>query len=356
MAKNVVIIGGGPAGIEAARNLARLGHTPILLEKSDRLGGHLARWDRLFPEGTSAASVLEAMLKDMEGVKYFTDTDITSINPLAGRYQVRLTNGISITADALLVTTGFELFDASLKQEYGYGIYDRVITNADLETYFQTRDDWRIQDPKVIGFVHCVGSRDEKVCNRQCSKVCCATAVKQAREIKQLFPEATVYCFYMDLRMFGRGYEDMYLNAQLDGVRFVRGRVSEVSENKDGRLFVKAEDTLMSKPLRLNMDLLVLMSGIVAPSENKEFARMLKIQLGQDGFFNPQNPIVAPTLSSRQGLFFAGTCTGPKTLPETLTEARAAAMQINEYLTEEKSGRLRFQTLKELRDSVKRDR
>lgn len=356
MSKNVIIIGGGPAGIEASRALARQGHTPILLEKTGHLGGHLALWDRLFPDGIAASEVLSAMLGDMEGVKYFTETDIISINRLAGRYQVRLTNGISITADALLVTTGFELFDACLKQEYGYGIYDRVITNADLESYFQTRDDWRIQDPKVIGFVHCVGSRDEKVCNRQCSKVCCATAVKQAMEIHQLFPEATVYCFYMDLRMFGRGYEDMYLNAQLDGVRFVRGRVSEVSEDQDGRLFVKAEDTLLGRPLRLTMDLLVLMSGIVAPAQNKDFARMLKVQLGQDGFFNPQNQIVDPTLSSRQGLFFAGTCTGPKTLPETLTEARAAAMQINDYLTEEKSDRLRFQTLKELRDSVRRDR
>ena len=356
MAKNVIIIGGGPAGIEAARTLARSGHTPILLEKTSRLGGHLARWDRLFPDGQSAAALLESMLSDMDGVKYFTETDIIAINRLAGRYQVRLTNGISITADALLLTTGFDLFDASRKQEYGYGIYDRVITNADLEAYFSTRDDWRVQDPKVIGFVHCVGSRDEKVCNRQCSKVCCATAVKQATEIRQLFPEATVYCFYMDLRMFGRSYEDMYLNAQLDGVRFVRGRVSEVSEDGSGRLFVKAEDTLLGKPLRLTMDLLVLMSGIVAPEANKDFARMLKVQLGQDGFFMPQNQILDPCLSSRQGLFFAGTCTGPKTLPETLTEARSAAMRINDYLTEEKSGRLRLQTLKELRDSVKRDR
>ena len=120
-----------------------------------------------------------------------------------------------------------------------------------------------VDNPRRIGFVHCVGSRDEKVGNRYCSKVCCATAVKQACEIKQQFPDAVVYCFYMDLRMFGRGYEDMYLEAQKKyGVIFVRGRVSEVSEDKDGHLFVKAEDTLSGKPLRVTLDLLVLMAGM----------------------------------------------------------------------------------------------
>jgi len=354
MSKNVIIIGGGPAGIEAARTIAKFGHTPILIEKSDRLGGHLARWDRLFPQGLPAADLLDELTRDLEGIKYFTDAEVSSINNIAGDYQVFLTNGITVTAQALLLTTGFQLFDATIKQEYGYGIYDRVITNADLEAYFRTRDDWRVKDPKVIGFVHCVGSRDEKVCNRQCSKVCCATAVKQATEIKQLFPDATVYCFYMDLRMFGRGYEDMYYNAQLAGVRFVRGRVSEVSEQQDGRLFVKAEDTLMSKPLRVTMDLLVLMSGIVAPAQNRDIARMLKIQLGSDGFYTAKNPMNDPCVATRKGLFFAGTCTGPKTLPETLSEARDAALMISEYLSEEKSDRLRLRPFKELRDSSKR--
>ncbi len=333
MNKNVIIIGGGPAGMEAARQIKKLGYTPILIEKEDKLGGHLAQWDRLFPDGISAQGVLKEMLDDLSGINHFTGTKVTSINRLADLYQVKLSNGISAQANALLITTGFNLFDAARKEEYGYGIYDHVITNADLEKYFQTKDDWRIKDPKVIGFVHCVGSRDEKVCNRQCSKVCCATAVKQSMEIKQLFPDATVYCFYMDLRMFGRKYEDMYFNAQKNyGVRFVRGRVSEVSEDKEGRLFVKAEDTLLSKPVRISMDLLVLMSGVVSDPINKDFAQMLKLQLGEDGFFMPHNNIVNPNASTKPGLFFAGACTGPKTLPETLSEARAAALQIHQYL------------------------
>ena len=179
-----------------------------------------------------------------------------------------------------------------------------------------------------------MGSRDEKACNRQCSKVCCATAVKQASEIKELFPDATVYCFYMDLRMFGRSYEDMYLNAQKKyGVRFIRGRVSEVSEDIDGKLFVKAEDTLLGKPMKMKMDLLVLMTGILPGESTRQLSEMLDIETGEDGFFLPKDTILEPCRTKESGLFIAGTCTGPKTLPETLSEARATAIQVHNYLS-----------------------
>jgi len=332
MKENVVIIGGGPSGIEAARRIRNFGYTPILIEKELRLGGHLAQWDRLFPEGVYAKEVLQTLLSDMDGIKWFTDVQILTINRLKDTYVIKLTNGISVQSKAVLITTGFQLFQAEKKEEYGYGIYNHVITTADLERYFQNRKDSRIDDPKVIGFVHCVGSRDEKAGNRQCSKVCCATAVKQACEIKQLYPDATVYCFYMDLRMFGRRYEDMYLEAQQKyGIRFIRGRVSEVSENHEGRLVVKAEDTLFGRPLRLSMDLLVLMSGIVSSHQSQELAKMIKLPVGEDGFFLPQNTILEPCKSQKQGIFFAGACTGPKTIPESLSEARAAAVAINDY-------------------------
>ena len=333
MSQNVVVIGGGPAGIEASRRLRDLGYTPILIEKEPVLGGHLARWDRLFPDGIEAASILRPMLEDLDGVKYFTDTEISSINRLKDTWVVMLSNGLSAQVRAILLTTGFDLFKAEKKEEYGYGIYDRVITNADLETWFKSGAAPQYDDVNVIGFVHCVGSRDEKAGNRQCSKVCCVTAVKQACEIKERFPDATVYCFYMDLRMFGRKYEDLYLKAQKDfGIRFVRGRVSEVSEDLDGHLFVKAEDTLFGKPLKIKMDLLVLMAGMVPSAGTQQLARMVNVLPGEDGFFSPQSLIGNPCTASREGIFYAGTATGPKTIPETLSEANAAALAIDRYL------------------------
>ncbi len=335
MNKNVVIIGGGPSGLEAAKYLNRDGYTTFIVEKEVYLGGHLAKWDRLFPEGVSASNILTEMIDSIGDTKWFVNSTITSINRLDKSFNLILSNGVSIIADALLITTGFSLFQAERKEEYGYGIYERVITSADLEAYFSGNYDLPIDDnPKTIGFVHCVGSRDEKVGNRHCSKVCCATAVKEACEMKELFPGASVYCFYMDLRMFGRNFEDMYLSAQKDyGVRFVRGRVSEVSENKEGKLVVKAEDTLSGKPLKVTMDLLVLMTGMVNNPDTNEIAKALSLPIAEDGFLQCKDAIKGVHTSSKKGVFYAGACTGPKTLPESLAEARAAALEIDHYLS-----------------------
>lgn len=334
MNNNVIIIGGGPCGLEASAQLHKMGYNVILIEKDDHLGGHLARWDRLFPEGVPAKEVLDKLTANINGVKYFLKTEVKSINLLDREYNVILSNGITILAQAVLMASGFDLFPAQKKEEYGYGIYDHVITNADLENWFKTGNDSRIkQNPQRIGFVHCVGSRDEKAGNRYCSKVCCATAVKQACEVKEAFPEAQVYCFYMDLRMFGRGYEDLYLKAQKDcGVRFIRGRVSEVAEDLNKQLVVKAEDTLSGKPIKVTLDLLVLMSGMTNCTAGQRVAEMIGLKKDEDGFFSCKDSILSLQESDKAGVFYAGACTGPKTLPDTLHEARAAALAIHNYI------------------------
>lgn len=335
--KNIVVIGGGPSGLEASANLHKMGYNVILVEKAPALGGHLAKWDRLFPQGIPAKDVLEGMISNINGVKYFLNANVQSINALGKSYNVILDNGITVLADAVLFATGFDLFKAEKKEEYGYGIYERVITNADLENWFRTKEDSRVaNNPKRIGFVHCVGSRDEKAGNRYCSKVCCATAVKQACEIKQEFPDAEVFCFYMDLRMFGRGYEDLYLSAQKEyGVRFIRGRVSEVAENINKELVVKAEDTLSGKPIKVTLDLLVLMAGMQNCSAGAKVAGQIGVAgMETDGFFETKDTIYSLQQSNKPGVFFAGACTGPKTLPDSLHEARAAALAIHNYLQE----------------------
>lgn len=334
MNNNVIIIGGGPCGLEASAQLHKMGYNVILIEKDDHLGGHLARWDRLFPEGVPAKEVLDKLTANINGVKYFLKTEVKSINLLDREYNVILSNGITILAQAVLMASGFDLFPAQKKEEYGYGIYDHVITNADLENWFKTGNDSRIkQNPQRIGFVHCVGSRDEKAGNRYCSKVCCATAVKQACEVKEAFPEAQVYCFYMDLRMFGRGYEDLYLKAQKNcGVRFIRGRVSEVAEDLNKQLVVKAEDTLSGKPIKVTLDLLVLMSGMTNCTAGQRVAEMIGLKKDEDGFFSCKDSILSLQESDKAGVFYAGACTGPKTLPDTLHEARAAALAIHNYI------------------------
>ena len=295
MKETILVVGGGIAGMETAVQLKALGLTPVIVEKNSSLGGHVAQWNRLFPDMTPASKVLEPYKDALKEVDIYTDTEIASINSLQKEYAAVLSNGKTLRCKAVVFATGFKLFEAEKKEEYGYGIYDRVITNRDLERWFDTRSDERVPaKPAAIGFVHCVGSRDVKAGNSQCSKVCCITAIKQAIEMKELFPDI------------------------------------------DGRVQVKAEDTLSGKPVKVKLDLLVLMSGIVCDRANNELARSVSLPLDEDGFFRSLDNIAGVTCTDRKGLFLAGTCTGPKTVPETLAEARSAALQVYQYLKAKK--------------------
>ncbi len=335
MKEIVVIIGGGIAGLEAASQLLKLGYSPIIIEKSDRIGGHVARWNRLFPDLTPAQDLIKELIASSKDANTFLNTEISFINRLKDSYNIMLSNGISIISKYILFTTGFKLFEAQKKEEYGYGVYNQVITNADLENWFNTNKDDRINGKEIrsIGFVHCVGSRDEKARNTQCSKVCCITAIKQAIEMKEKFPEAEIYCFYMDLRLFGKKFEDFYIKAQRDhGIHFIRGRVSEVSENINGKVIAKAEDTLVGKPLKVTLDLLVLMSGMVCNPESSKSAGMLALPIDSDGFLQSSDNVLHITSSPKNGVYYAGACTGPKTVPETLAEARSAVLEIHSHI------------------------
>ena len=330
----IAVIGAGIAGLEAARQLTALGYKPVLIEKAPVVGGHVAEWNRLFPDMSPASDLVQSLEAWTRGIKTLVNTEISSMGRLKDGFSLILSNGETLLCDAVLFATGFHLFDASKKEEYGYGIYDRVITNRDLEAWFNTRHDPRVDKPKAVGFVHCVGSRDVKAGNAQCSKVCCITAIKEAIEIKEEFPDAEVYCFYMDLRLFGKKYEDFYIKAQRDyGIHFIRGRVSEVGEAIDGRVVVKAENTLSGRPVKVTLDLLVLMAGIVCNPDAQHYARELGVAVDADGFLKSRDNVAAITESSRPGVFFAGACTSPKTVPETIAEARSAALAIHQYFS-----------------------
>jgi heterodisulfide reductase subunit A len=336
MSKQIAVIGAGTAGLEAASALASMGFSVTLVEKSDSPGGHVQQWHQLFPNGRAGLEIVDALMKKVSAsVQFHYNKEVSSIQPFSGKFIISASDGWVINADAVLITTGFDLFDARKKEEYGYGIYDHVITSDELENLFRTPDGVREllgKSPDRVGFVHCVGSRDEKAGNLYCSKVCCVTAVKQAIEIKELFPLAEVYCFYMDLRMFGRHYEELYKEAQEKyNIQFIRGRLSEASENKQKGVVLKVEDTLLGKPLKITVDILVLMSGMVPSSQTGRLRDSLGLYKDDDGFLKPVDLHLMSNVSEIPGIFVAGACTGPKTLTDTLTDARSAALAVMEY-------------------------
>jgi heterodisulfide reductase subunit A2 len=337
MDKHVVVIGGGVAGLEAAGQLASAGIGVSLIEKESLTGGHLNDWYRLFPDRRDSSEV-KAYFDELishGGISVQTNTTIEDFHHHKDHFDITTSDGKSLKADAIIVSTGFDLFKSSRKEEYGYGIYDNVITSADLETLFRKNAirTHNGEEPKRIGIVHCVGSRDEKIGNLYCSKLCCITAVKQAIEIREHLPGCQVFCFYMDMRMGGAYYEELYREAQEKWeVNFVRGKVSEAGENIDGKIVVKVEDTLAGRPLKMEVDILVLMAGMEISEGGRSIAEKTGLLRGENRFFSPADNHYGNNRSNIEGIFYAGTCTAPMNITETISHARAAVTEVVNYL------------------------
>ncbi|MGE4567720.1 MAG: FAD-dependent oxidoreductase [Bacteroidales bacterium] len=333
--KKIIIIGGGIAGMEAARCLNEMGFETVLIEKETTLGGHVAKWHHLFPTLQPAEEIVRLLRAATRDSSVILGKQVEALTREGNFFKAQLSDGRIIPGNAVLMTTGFSLFNAQRKEEYGYGIYNNVITSADLETLLHSGQPLLTPSGKVpdkVAFIHCVGSRDDKVGNRYCSRVCCVTAVKQAIEIREKIPACQPYCFYMDLRMFGLEYEQLYLDAQAKyGVTFIRGRLSEAAEDIEGNLVIKAEDTLMGRPLKMTVDLLVLMVGMEA-NRHDELFKSMPLLTGKERFIQPLNGFSMNNYTEQEGLFVAGTCSGPKNIPETLADVRSGCLAIREYL------------------------
>jgi heterodisulfide reductase subunit A len=320
--------------MQAALSLKAAGVEPVLIERDHEVGGKLREWHCLFPTVTPATEVMgefERRLGDA-GVEIVLNTEVEGVSGSG----VELAGGKKIDADAVILASGFEIFDARLKEEYGYKIYDNVFTTVDIEQMLN-KGTLALHDgtaPRRIAFLHCVGSRDEKVNQKHCSRVCCITGVKQAMEMREHFPEAEIYNFYMDIRMFGPGYEELYQQAQQDyNINFIRGRVSEASPTREGQIQIKAEDTLVGRPLKMTVDMLVLIVGMKAGASNERFARAGGgVALAPNGFVAPLDSFHGNVSSGTAGLFYAGTVTAPKNIGESMSEGAMAAEHVVEYL------------------------
>jgi len=241
---------------------------------------------------------------------------------------------MELDVGVIIVATGFDIFDATRKEEYGYRKYDNVINGMELERFLSASgptggkvlrpSDGR--EPKKIGFIQCVGSRDEKT-NKYCSRVCCMYAIKNARLYKEKHPETDIYIFYIDIRAFGKGYEEFYKTAQEEyGIKFVRGRPAEVIEDpKTKNLKLVVEDSLLGKVVEVNLDLVVLSVGMEPPHDIEATQKVLGISRSADGFYLEAHPKLRPVDTLTAGIYLAGAAQGPKDIPDAVAQGSAAA-------------------------------
>jgi heterodisulfide reductase subunit A len=426
---DVLILGGGIAGIHAALTMADAGKHVYLVEREPTIGGHMAKFDKTFPTLDCAACILTPKMSRVRAhpnITLWTYSEVTHVEGYVGNFKVKvkrkpryiheeLCTGCLACVDAcvykdarypdefnlglgkrkpiyipfaqatplvvlidpetciqfksgkckktcveacadrraidfeqreetkeievgtIILSTGFQVFDAKRIPNYGYGIYPNVYTALEIERLINasgpTAGEVVLRDgrkPQTVGIIHCVGSRDENT-NRWCSRVCCMYSLKLAHLLKE-HTGAEVHNFYIDIRTPGKGFEEFYDRLLKEGVHFIRGRVAEVTDwamtpDEEGKLVIRAEDTLAGFVRRVPVDLVVLSVGLEGHADAEDVRRMFNITCSTEGFFLERHPKLAPVDTFTDGIFLAGCCQGPKDIPDTVAQAGAAAAQ-----------------------------
>ncbi|MFQ6074988.1 MAG: FAD-dependent oxidoreductase [Candidatus Bathyarchaeia archaeon] len=255
---------------------------------------------------------------------------------------------VEVEAKAIILATGFDLFDPSTIKEYGYKMHENVITTLEFErlssVYGPTRGKLiRPSDkttPDKVAFIHCVGSRSIRLGTPFCSGICCMYTVKDANLVKIHEPKTDVYVFYMDLRVFGKGYQEFINKAVGEwGINYIRGRPGGITEDPQTKdLTIWYEDTLSRKPKTLTVNLVVLCPALLPHPSNRELAEILGVELDEYGFFKSPNPLTAPVDTTVPGILTCGYSRGPKGISESAIQGSAAAARASEMIALMKRG------------------
>jgi heterodisulfide reductase subunit A len=435
--KDVMVIGGGIAGIQASLDLANRGFTVHLVEKSPTIGGRMAQLDKTFPTMDCSICILSPKMIECARhpkIKLHSYSEVVGLKGSVGDFRVRVLkkpryvieekcvgcgactakcpvkvpsefdmglgmrkaiympflqsvprvatidpnnclyftkhvckvcekfcqskaidyeqkpSEIELAVGAIVVATGFDLFDASVIPSLGYRKYRNVINALELERLLCASGPTNGKlvrpsdgkEPESFAFIQCVGARDNRFGYPYCSSICCKYAVKNAVLIKQHSPDSEVYIFYNDLRVFGKGFQEFANRSKSEyGVKFIQSSPGEIREKPDTtNLEVWYEDTTRGEVSSHEFDMVILSTALVAPKENHNLAKILGIQLDPYGFILARNAVMGIFDTTVEGIYGCGYCIGPRSgdVPDSVMQGSAAAERVAEVLTDLEGG------------------
>lgn len=336
--KEVLIIGGGIAGITVAIELGQLEIPILLIEKNPSIGGLASSFCCKASESCNKcfACVVDKKISEIhqrKEIQYLTQTVVSGIRRNDKKFDVTLKKGmeiIDLQTSAIVVATGIDPYDATQKGEYGYGRYPDVITAKDLDEMLRYRGKlFRPSNeklPKRMAFFQCVGSRDESIGNLYCSQVCCAYALRLIRAIRYQYPDVEISFFYMDIQPAGSSFDSLLKACKGDrGIRLIRSLPSKIYFSPGSRLLkVRVPDPQTGEVVEEPFELIVLSVGMVLSQGAKSLVQWLGLNYTEDGFIEP------PPL--QKGVFVAGACSGPKDIDRTILHSKNTALEVYQFL------------------------
>ena len=257
---------------------------------------------------------------------------------------------IDLEVGNIILATGYDVFDAARIERYGYGKYPNVVTALEFERLTNAsgptggtivmkslkmnkrtkQEEWVFDPdgprPRSVAIIHCVGSRDRNF-NAHCSRVCCMYSLKFAHLVKEKLADAKCYEFYIDMRAFGKGYEEFFERIKEEGIHVVRGRSAKIRQDGE-TLVLRGEDIVDDKILEFPVDMVILAVGLEPDGGTKDMAGLLGLPLDEAGWFQENDYNCDPTGTARGGVYVAGTCQGPKDIPDTVAQASAVAASV----------------------------
>jgi len=418
--KEVLVIGGGVAGITTSLRLNEYGMKVHLVEKEASIGGHMIQYPKVFPTLDCSQCILTpkmAQISQGKNINLMTYSEVKEITGVPGDFTVKVwmkprgvdpekcigcgscnqvcpgkaedeyNEGlqsrkaiykpfpqavpsiytidfdaclkcgacvracpadaidlndpgkmVELKVGAIVLATGFELYDLSELPNYGYGLYPNVVTSLEMERILDVNGPTGSmvvvpetgKEVKNVTYVLCAGSRDTEVGKPYCSRVCCLYSLKQAQLLRDRGLNVTIH--YIDIRAPGRRYEEFYRTTQEKGAVFIKGKVTEIVPEGD-HVLVRSEDMMLNKMVEYPTDLVVLAPPIIAPEDSLKLAESLRVPIDEDQFVLERHPKLDPMSTKRDGVFAAGMVIGPKDIQSTTAEAEGAAMKVVNFLS-----------------------